>query len=115
MYKRILFAAGLLALPLASNVKADDGAKVYYKDGTRIETSDFDMKINVKIQPKFSYKDNDSEARREADLPAANDSTSFDLRRVELLFSGNLLNKAFSYKVKTDLRSDSGGSQLKDA
>ncbi|MFN8388976.1 MAG: porin [Bdellovibrionota bacterium] len=116
MRKLSLLAASLAVMPLVSTAQAaDQTGKVYYKDGTRIETQDFDLKINLQVQPKFTFSDKDEGARRDIGLDSAEDTTSFDVRRVQAFFSGNLLDKEFSYKLQTDLRSQGGGSQLKDA
>ena len=117
MRKLGLFTAASIAmLPLISDANAaDTGAKVYYKEGTRIETADVDLKINIQLQPRFTYEDLDQEGREDAGVDGGEDSASFDLRRVRAVFSGNLLNKQFSYMLRTDLRSDSGGSDLKEA
>lgn len=110
-------AASFAVLPFLSDANAaDDGAKVYYKDGTRIETADFDMRINLQVQPRFTYEDIDEGGRDDAGIEDDSaDTASFDLRRVRAIFSGNLLNKQFSYKVQNDFRSSGGGGQLKDA
>jgi hypothetical protein len=115
MRKISLFAASMAVLPWISQAHAEDNARIYYKDGTRIETQDFDMKINLKVQPRFTFSDKDEGGRRDAGLDSAQDTTGFDVRRVEVSFAGNLLDKQFSYKLKTDLRADGGGSSLRDA
>lgn len=106
MRKLSLFTAStaLALLPLLS-AQADDGAKVYYKDGTNIETSDLDLKIKFELQTRFAFTDTDG----------GEDTTGFDLNRVRVAFSGNLLDKQFSYKIETDLAANIGGSDLKDA
>lgn len=112
----LIAAAGLCVLPALGDAQAaDQNGRLYYKDGTRLEFDDFDMRINLQVQPRFTYEDNDEEGRREAGLDEENDVMSFDLRRVRLNFTGNLLKKQFSYQVQTDLRSDQGGNELKDA
>lgn len=113
----LVAAASLAVLPCITDANAaDTGAKVYYKEGTRIETADVDMKINLQIQPRFTFSDADEGGRRDAGIDdSVGDTTSFDLRRVRIEFSGNVLDKQFSYKIKTDLRSDAGGSDLKEA
>ena len=116
MRKVSLMAASLACLSVAATANADEQAgKVYYKEGTRIEMQDFDLKINIQLQPKFSYVDNDDSGRADNGIDKKGDTDSFDLRRARLIFSGNILNKQFSYKIKTDLRSSEGGSDLKEA
>jgi len=113
----IAFASVYVALfSFLSVSQAQDPARVYYQDGTRIETKDFDMRINLEIQPRFTYEDNDQGGREEAGiLSDSEDIDSFDLRRVRAIFSGNLLNKRFSYKVEHDFRDNDGKGELKDA
>ncbi len=112
----LLALGGLLALPLSA--QADDhegGVKVYYKDGTRLEFPDADIKFNIQLQPQFVYTDLDSDGRVQAGGDSVDDTASFDLRRARLVISGNVLNKQFSYKLQNDFASDSGGGDLKDA
>ncbi len=101
----LLTASTALALLPLLSAKADDGAKVYYKDGTNIETADLDLKIKFELQTRFAF----------TDIDGGEDTTGFDLNRVRVAFSGNLLDKQFSYKIETDLAADTGGSDLKDA
>lgn len=110
----LIAAASLMALFVA-DAKADDGGRIYYKDGTRLEFKDFDMKINLVLQPRFSYNDFDSGGRRDAGLDSTGDTTGFDVRRARVYFSGNLLSNQFSYKLSTDFRESNGSNDLKDA
>lgn len=112
----LIAAASLFALPAFSTANAaDDNGRVYYKEGTRLEFADFDMKINLQVQSKFTYEDVDQGGRGDVGLDAGEDVTSFDLRRVRVNFTGNLLKKQFSYQVQNDFRSSEGGGQMKDA
>ena len=107
MRKLSLFAAAsLFAVPFMSSVSsADDSGKVYYDNGTKLETKDFDLKINFEMQPKFSYTDFDG----------GDDVTSFSTNAMKVIFSGNVLNKQFSFKVESDFAKDNGGSSQRDA
>jgi len=98
----------------SGSARAED-ARVYYKDGTTIETPDFNMKINLLIQPFFSYTDYDTGARENLGIDETDDTDSFDVRRVRLRVGGDLLQKQFSYMLWTDLRANSGSNQLQDA
>ena len=112
----LIAAASLFALPAFSTANAaDDNGRVYYKEGTRLEFEDFDMKINLQVQSRFTYEDNDASGRNDVGLDGASDVTSFDLRRVRVNFTGNLLKKQFSYQVQNDFRSSNGGGDMKDA
>ncbi len=111
----LIAAASLMALFVVDANAADDGGRVYYKDGTRLEFKDFDMKINVHMQPRFSHEDFDGSGRTDIGLDNVGDTTGFDIERARVYFSGNLLNKQFSYQLSNDFRSDGGGSDLKDA
>lgn len=123
----LLAAAGLLAMPAASEAKtlnellvekgvvaakgeAVEG-KMSYDGGTRLNFgSDFDMKINLRIQTLYTYNDYD-----ESEATGRDDTGGFDLRDVRAEFAGNLLDKEFSYKLSTDFADDNGGNELKDA
>ena len=106
-----LFAGAALA-PAAAT--ADDG-RVHYNGGTRIEFADFDLKLNVQLQPRYSYTDTDVENRTNNGVAAGVDSSSFDQRRSRLVLSGNTHGQEFSYKLQYDFASAAGGGELKDA
>ncbi|MCB0360664.1 MAG: hypothetical protein KDD44_13545 [Bdellovibrionales bacterium] len=135
----LLAAAGLLVAPIAAQaapldelladngVVAADGeaARLHYKGGTRLEFPDagFDMKLNLQIQSRYTYADNNDGDRVAAGLAPAGDTSGFSMRRVRLVFSGNMLNKKFSYKLQNDFvgAADAGAtdgarsSDLRDA
>ncbi len=96
-------------------IAADDTGKIYYKDGTTIETQDFNLKINLLVQPTFEYNDVDNEGRADLGVDPGSDRTSFDLDRVRARLAGDALNKEFSYALYHDFRADGGGSELEDA
>jgi phosphate-selective porin len=106
------FSAACLVSPAFA---ADDGGKIYYKNGTVIETKDFSTKINMLITPSFSYTDYDNGGRRDAGVDGSDDTTGFDVNLVRLSLAGDLLDKQFSYAIYHDLRADDGGSELQDA
>lgn len=105
--KTASIASALLILPLAVPAQAADG-RVYYKDGTRIETEDLELKFNVQLQPRYTYSDFDSD--RDQD-----ETSGVRLRRARLGVSGSLMDKQFSFMLLDDFSSDSGGSDMKDA
>lgn len=105
--KTASLASALLILPCAATSHAAEG-RVYYKDGTRIETEDFELKFNVQLQPRYSYEDFDSDRDEE-------EVSEFSIRRARLGASGHLLDKQFSYMLLNDFDSDGGGSDMKDA
>ncbi|MFN8392292.1 MAG: porin [Bdellovibrionota bacterium] len=107
-------AVGLSAACMAAPAFAADG-KVYYDEGTVIETHDFNTKINFLISPNFTYTDYDNGGRRDVGVDSNGDTTSFDVNQVRVNFQGDLLGKQFSYDIYHDLRSDGGGSELQDA
>lgn len=100
-------ASALLILPLAASVQAEDG-RVYYKDGTRIETEDMELRFNVQLQPRYEYVNEDSARETE-------NSSNFDLRRARFVVSGNVLEEQFSFKLQNDFASTDNGSDLRDA
>lgn len=124
----LLAAASLIAIPAVSEAKtlnellvekgvvASSGGKavdgtVSYDGGTRLSFgTDFDMKVNLRIQTLYSYSDYDQSEATDRD-----DVGGFNVKRVRAEFAGNLLNKEFSYKISNDFASDGGGGELKDA
>lgn len=87
------------------------GSKVYYRGGTRFEfpVSGFTSKINVQLQHRYEFTDQDSKAE-------SKNSSSFRTRRARLQLSGTALNKEFSYKLQTDFVGDSSedGARVPD-
>lgn len=124
----LLAAASLIAIPVVSEAKTLDEllvekgvvagssgeaveGKVSYDGGTRLSFgTDFDMKVNLRIQTLYSYNDYDKSEATDRD-----DTGGFNVKRVRAEFAGNLLNKEFSYKITNDFASDGGGSEMKDA
>ncbi len=103
-----IFAAALLVASFMTSAASaeDTAAKVYYKDGTRLEFgNEFDLKLNFLLISRYTYTDADG----------GNDTSSFAVKNARYIVSGNMLNKEFSYMIYPDFASDSGGSELKDA
>lgn len=131
----LLAVAGLLAAPAASEAKTLDellvekgvvamehggAGSVAYKGGSRLDFGDdFHMKVNIQLQPRYEFEDEDSEGRRDAGVADAdlvdNDTSGFSVRRARIVFSGHMLNKTWSYKLQNDFASSTGGGDLKDA
>lgn len=120
---RTLVAVSLLTLigtllcltSSAVGVDLNDG-RIYYKTGTRIEFPNSDIRLNVQLQPRYSYEDLDLGNRENAGfLSDAEDSSSFDMRRARFIATGNALDKQFSYKVEQDFADNDGGGDLQDA
>lgn len=116
-YKHKLALATVLGMSVvAANAYAEEGAgKIYYKDGTTVETAHFDMKMNLLLQPNFSFTDYDQKSRREQGLKEIGDETGFDVERARLKISGDALDHQFTYNLYHDFRADGGGSELQDA
>ena len=109
-------SCGLLFSP--EIVSADDVAngRLYYDEGTRLEFPDFDFRLNMLFQPRYSYSDIDSSDRASAGFGGSlEDRSDFSLRRARLILSGQALDESFSYKLEEDFASDEGGGDLRDA
>ncbi|MCB0345014.1 MAG: hypothetical protein KDD66_07845 [Bdellovibrionales bacterium] len=129
----LLAVAGLLAAPAVSEAKTLDELLVekgvvssehggegstHYKGGSRLDFGeDFHMKVNIQLQPRYTFEDNDTSGRRDAgiEVDEDNDTSGFSMRRARIVFSGHMLNKTWEYKLQNDFASDSGGGDLKDA
>jgi len=127
----LIAAAGLLSMPVASEAKtlnellvekgvisaeeaaASGPARVSYKHGTRLEFPDqgFDMQMNLELKTRYSYFDRDSKQPGNE----IGDTSSFNTTLARVNFSGNMLNKQFSYRIENDFISDNSGSTMKDA
>lgn len=97
--------------PCISDAGAEQEARAYYKGGTRLETDDFDLKVNIQLQPYYLYEDTDTGGRASIGRESAEDRSSFDVKRARLGLTGNLLNKEFSYRLWNDFASNEGGGQ----
>lgn len=104
----LLVEKGVITKSEAKASMEGGAAKVYWNKGTRLEFPNEGFTFGVKtiIQVRYTYDDADE---------GFQDSSGFSLRRVRLVFAGTALHNEFSYKIQTDLASDQGGSQLKDA
>lgn len=129
----LLAVAGLLAAPAVSQAKTLDellvekgvvamehggAGSAHYKEGSRLDFGeDFHMKVNIQLQPRYTFEDTDTSGRRDAGLEVEsdNDTSGFSMRRARIVFSGHMLNKTWSFKLQNDFASDSGGGDLKDA
>ena len=112
-----LGAVGMLlsATPFITTASAEEDGRLYYKEGTRLEFDDADLKLNVMLQPRYTYEDRSQEDRQAAGFEGGEDSSSFKMRTARLILSGNVLDKQFSYKLMNDFSSDNGKSEMKDA
>lgn len=111
----LLVEKGVITASEARGAVAGPDAKVYWKEGTRLEFPDsgFTTKINTQIQTRYTFNDDDEEA-------GYANTSSFSVRRARLILSGTALNKEFTYKLQADMvgNTDEDGSKspaLKDA
>ncbi|MBI3820644.1 MAG: hypothetical protein HY286_18300 [Planctomycetes bacterium] len=92
--------------------KADPETKVSYALGKGVTFSQgdaFSLNITAFLQPRFSFI-----APKGPTKSGNDDRASFDLRRAEIVLSGNLLNKDLTYKLQFD-PAPVAGSPLRDA
>jgi len=93
----LVIVSAVMSFAVCSTALADE-AKVYYKDGTRIEFDNFDVKLNFLLQPRYSFVDSD----------AGDNTSEFDVRRSRIIASGNILEgDKLSYKIEYEF-SDNG-------
>jgi len=99
---------GLMILPASASAQDFSSAKAHWSGGTRLEFPDqgFTTKINVQLQPRYEFTDNDS---------GQDDTSSFRMRRARIQLEGTVLDKEFSYRIQTDfVGASSAGTRTPD-
>ena len=98
----LLATATVLALSMSAPSLSLAEDKVYYKDGTTFELGDMKLKMNIRLQERFEYTDNDG----------GEDTNSFSVRTARLEFKGSTLDKKLDFAVSNDFTKAEG---LRDA
>jgi len=117
MRKLSLLGTGVCSLLLLTSAASAEDARVSYDRGTKLEFPDAGVKtkMNVQLQPKYSYTDYDDAESRDLE-----DKSDAEMRRARIILSGDLLHGDVSYKLQNDFvgSTDDDGdkeSELKDA
>lgn len=107
--EELLVEKGLITKADAAATTGTERAKVYWKDGTRIEFPDsgFTSGISVFLQERYTYSDEDKEADNE-------NSSSFEINKARLKIAGSALHKEFEYLLQSEF-AGSEGAELLDA
>lgn len=92
----LLVEKGVITKGEAQGATAGGASKVYWNNGTRVEFPDtgFSLNIGTLIQTRYTFTDNDNGNRN---------TSSFDVNKTKLIFSGNALHEEFNYHVETNL------------
>lgn len=90
----LLVEKGVITKAQAQAVTPAAGAKVYYHKGTRFEFPDSGMttQFNTQIQSRYTFTDKDD----------AENTSSFEMRRVRIIMSGSAMHEEFSYVLQVD-------------
>jgi phosphate-selective porin len=90
----LLVEKGVITKAQAQGVTSAGGTKVYYKGGTRFEFPDSGLttRFNTQIQARYTFTDRDN----------ADNTSSFDMRRVRLIMAGSALHNEFEYVLQAD-------------
>ena len=97
--------AGVSAEPAASDNPLDQ-AKISYKNGLILETPKFDLKLMVKGQTLYSFRDYDKSEETERE-----DISEFDVRYLRFYATGDAFEKAFTYMMEVDTTGGKGADE----
>ncbi|MCB0328162.1 MAG: hypothetical protein KDD70_00825 [Bdellovibrionales bacterium] len=120
MRKLTILAALLLLIPSVSQAKSledllvekgvitksearashhESGAKVYWKDGSRLDFADvgFSTTIYTKVRTRYQFVDVDNDV-----TPGATNQSSFNVQNARLGVMGSALHNEFDYKVEVE-------------
>lgn len=111
---KLLLAASILGTTGIANVSAEpaasenplDQAKISYKNGLVLETPTFDLKLMVKGQTLYSYRDYDKSEETDRE-----DVSEFDVRYFRLYATGDAFEKAFTYMMEVDTTGGKGADE----
>lgn len=103
--EELLVQKGVISRSEAAAATASTAAKVYYKNGTRVDFADTGSTfgINTFIQTRYGFTDHEE----------GENTSSFKVNRARLIASGSALNKEFEYYLQGEFAGAS--ASLKDA
>lgn len=86
--------ATVVGLGLASQATAQDTMTSYGSSGLKVSSGDYSMAISTHMQQRLTINDNHD--------GNGNDNATFAIRRLKTNFSGNVVNKKWSYNFTYD-------------
>jgi len=113
----LLVEKGVITKSEARGAHHEGGAKVYWRNGSRLDFADtgFSTSIYTKFQTRYTFTDVDNDV-----APGASNVSGFSVQTARLGVAGSVLHEEFEYNVEFELGRgepglNNGGATLLDA